>query len=183
MATIKNVAGQGFYCLAWDTAADEAKKGDKANITATLSKDGAAVAPLGDEEPVEIGNGVYWLNLTQAETDADALALIPVSTTANVVLDPVIINTVTLTDYRADLSTLVDFDPAADIAESNGVDSWTYQQLLRLIFAVLCGERMGGGAEGDKSFKVPGGNKSRVVVPTDLNGNTTADVTLDASEV
>ena len=37
----------------------------------------------------EISGGVYWYPLSQAETNAKALALIPVSGTANVLLSPV----------------------------------------------------------------------------------------------
>ena len=93
MAIIKNTAAQGLYVYAHDTAADAAKTGDAANITATISLDGAAAGATNDTNPTEIGGGVYWFALTQAETNAGALALVPVSATGDVVLDPIIVLT------------------------------------------------------------------------------------------
>lgn len=93
MAIIKNTASQGLYVYAHDTAADAAKTGDAANITATISLDGAAAGATNDVNPTEIGGGVYWFALTQAETNAGALALVPVSATGDVVLDPIIVLT------------------------------------------------------------------------------------------
>ena len=61
----KNVTGQGLYIYAHDTSADAAKTGDAANITATISKDGAAAAATNDTNPTEIGDGVYWFDLTE----------------------------------------------------------------------------------------------------------------------
>lgn len=89
----KNVSGQGLYVYAHDTSADEAKTGDAGNITANLSKDGAAQGATNDTNPTEIGGGVYWFDFTQAETNCDMLALIPESATADVALDPVLVST------------------------------------------------------------------------------------------
>lgn len=93
MAVLKNTTGQGLYVYAHDTAADAAKTGDAANITAKLSLDGGAYADTNDVNPTEIGRGVYWFALTQAETNAGALAMMPVSATADVVLDALLVLT------------------------------------------------------------------------------------------
>lgn len=93
MAIIRNTAGQGLYIYAHDIANDEPETGDAANITATISLDGAAPGPLTDVNPTEIAGGVYWFGLTQAEANAGALALVATSTTADVQIDPVLVLT------------------------------------------------------------------------------------------
>lgn len=93
MAIIRNTAGQGLYIYAHDIANDEPETGDAANITATISLDGAAPGPLTDVNPTEIAGGVYWFGLTQAEANAAALALVATSTTADVQIDPVLVLT------------------------------------------------------------------------------------------
>ena len=93
MSVLRNTSGQGLYVYAHDTTADAAKTGDAANITAKISLDGGAYADTNDLHPDEIGRGVYWFALTQAETDAGALALMPVSATAGIVLDALLVLT------------------------------------------------------------------------------------------
>jgi hypothetical protein len=93
----RNVAGQGIYLFAWDELACAPKTGDSANITGALSKDGGADAALGTANPTQIDAttmpGVYWQPLAQAETNAAMLAIFWKSTTANVIIDPVFIET------------------------------------------------------------------------------------------
>lgn len=86
----KNVASQGVYLYAHDTGADAPKTGDAANITGTISKDGAAAAALATTNPTEIGDGVYWQPLSQAETNADAIAVAWESSTSNIQIEPLI---------------------------------------------------------------------------------------------
>lgn len=117
MAIIKNTAGQGLYVYAHDVAADAAKTGDAANITATLSKDGAAGAATNDTNPTEIGGGVYWFDLTQAESNAGALALVPVSGTADVQIDPVLVLTQEVAiDSRASQTSVDDLPTNSELA-------------------------------------------------------------------
>ena len=51
------------------------KTGDRLNITAQISKDGGASAPLNQTNPAELDAtnqpGIYVFDLTQAETNAD----------------------------------------------------------------------------------------------------------------
>lgn len=101
MPIYKNVAGQKVPVYAWDdtTAAgtDPSKTGDAANITAEISKDGGASAAANDANPTELDAadhpGVYLFDLTQAETNADVIVITPVSTTSNILLDPIVIYT------------------------------------------------------------------------------------------
>jgi hypothetical protein len=81
----KNVAG-GIYLYA-------GKTGDAANITGNISKDGAAPAAFATTNPTEIGGGVYWQPLAQAETNCNSGAAYWSSTTAGVQIDPVFFST------------------------------------------------------------------------------------------
>lgn len=86
----KNTGSQKAYVFAYNKTTGSATTGDASNITATISKDGAATAATNDTNPTEIGGGVYAFDLTQAETNCDTLAIIAASATSNVVLAPLI---------------------------------------------------------------------------------------------
>jgi hypothetical protein len=79
----KNVASQKWVCFAFDETTNTAVTGDAANITAKISADGAAGVATNDTNPTEIEDGYYVFDLTQAETNADLLLLLPESSTAN----------------------------------------------------------------------------------------------------
>lgn len=80
----KNTEGQKWLVYAWNATNNTAVTGDAANITAKLSKDYGTLTALGDTNPTELETGFYLFDLTQAETDADDLYLVPVSGTVNV---------------------------------------------------------------------------------------------------
>src|SRR4051794_32664675 len=86
----KNAASQGVYLFAYDSTNNIPKTGDAGNIAGSISKDGGAPAPAAMAHPTEIGGGVYWQPLTQAETNANAVGLYWSSTTAGVQVDPLI---------------------------------------------------------------------------------------------
>ena len=99
MAIYKNVASQKLAVYAYDTSAGAAKTGDAANITAEISKDGAASAATNDANPTELDAtdhpGIYIFDLTQAETNADLVIVSAVSSTsADISIEPVIAYTV-----------------------------------------------------------------------------------------
>lgn len=89
----KNIAGQGLYLFAYDTVNNIAKTGDAANITASISKDGGSNAATATVNPTSIGGGIYWQPLSQAETNANAIAINWTSTTTGIQIDPVLILT------------------------------------------------------------------------------------------
>ena len=98
MPFYKSRAGQKIIVYAYDTANTTAKTGDAANITAYISLDGTtSTSATNDTNPTEIdatnAKGAYVFDLTLAESSADVLALIPVSGTADIQLDPVVIYT------------------------------------------------------------------------------------------
>lgn len=84
----KNVASQKIAVFAFDTTTSAPKTGDAANITAYISKDWGTVTALGDTSATEMdatnAKGWYLFDLTQAETNADALLVSGKSATANV---------------------------------------------------------------------------------------------------
>lgn len=97
MALYKNVASQKIAVYAYDTAADGPKTGDAANITAQISIDGGTTAATNDTNPTELdatdAPGIYLFDMTQAETNGDLIIISPVSATADIQLEPVIIYT------------------------------------------------------------------------------------------
>ena len=93
----KNVASQKVAVFAWDNAAGAAKIGDAANISAQISIDGGATAATDDAAPTELdatdAPGIYIFDMLQAETNGDLIVIVPVSSTSDIVLRPVIIYT------------------------------------------------------------------------------------------
>lgn len=86
----KNVASQKLVVFAFDSTTNLPKTGDAANITAYVSKDYGAVTVLGDTSATEMdatnAKGYYLFDLTQAETNGNALLFSAKSATANIVV-------------------------------------------------------------------------------------------------
>lgn len=80
----KNVASQKWTVFAFDETDNTAKTGDAANITATISIDGATAGTVIDTNPVEHSVGYYVFDISQAESNGDMLTIIPVSTTTSI---------------------------------------------------------------------------------------------------
>lgn len=97
MPFMKNAANQKVTVYAWDIVNDAPKTGDAANITAQISKDGAASAATNDTNPTELDStnhpGVYVFDMTQAESNANMLNITPKSSTTGVIIEPVTIYT------------------------------------------------------------------------------------------
>lgn len=91
----KNVANQKVMIYAYDTSNNVPLSGDASNITMYISKNGGSPVQSNDVNPTEIDpdnvTGVYYFELTQAETSADEWVGYPKTTTDNVQLEPVII--------------------------------------------------------------------------------------------
>lgn len=85
---LKNTASQKIALFAFDTSTGAPKTGDAAQITAYVNKDYAGATALGDTSATEISStnapGWYLFDLTQAETNADALLFSGKSTTGSV---------------------------------------------------------------------------------------------------
>jgi len=84
----KNTASQKIAVFAFDATTGLPKSGDAANITAYVSKDWGTVTVLGDTSATEMdatnAKGWYLFDLTQAETNADALLFSGKSSTSNI---------------------------------------------------------------------------------------------------
>lgn len=83
---LKNQASQKWRVFAFDRSTGTPVAGDAANITGKLTIDYAAPAAIVDTNPTEDadGNGYYWFDLTQGETNGDHLAVNCESTSPNV---------------------------------------------------------------------------------------------------
>lgn len=94
----KNVASQKVAVFAYDISTDTPKTGDQANITAQISRDGGGCSATNDANPTELdatnAKGIYIFDMTQAETSGDLVIISPVSATANIKIEPVILYTV-----------------------------------------------------------------------------------------
>lgn len=84
----KNVASQKIPVFVYDSTTGAPKTGDSANLTAYVSKDYGAVTVLGDTSATEMDStnakGWYLFDLTQSETNADALLFTGKSSTSNI---------------------------------------------------------------------------------------------------
>lgn len=118
----KNTASQKLAVYAYNSATGAPVSGDAANITGLISKDGGEAAATNDVNPAPSPTmaqaGVYYFDLTQAETNADLVVVSASSTTENVRIDPVIIEAITaatssaLATAQADLDVLTGSDGA-----------------------------------------------------------------------
>jgi hypothetical protein len=97
MAIWKNVTSQKVPIFAFDQVAGAAETGDAGNITAQISIDGGSSAAVTDTNPTELDAtnqaGVYLFDLTQAETNGNLIVITATSSTANVVIEPLILFT------------------------------------------------------------------------------------------
>jgi hypothetical protein len=101
----KNVASQKIQLVAWDTANGTFKTGDAANVTCCVNKGGAGAVALTDASAAEVdatnAPGVYEWDLAQAETNADQLSFSGKSTTADIIILPML-NVETLVKQTGD---------------------------------------------------------------------------------
>ena len=93
MALQKNIAGQKVAVFAWNSVDNAPETGDAANITAFISKNGAAGVATSNTNPAAATNmdGLYWFSLSQEETNTGLIAIYAVSATDNILIDPVVI--------------------------------------------------------------------------------------------
>ena len=84
----------------------------------------------------------------------------------------------TLSDYKADLTSLNDIT-VAEIVAGVADGSYDLQEMIRLIFAACCCKSTGGGSS-TLNFRDSGDAKNRITAVVDSNGNRTG-ITLDGS--
>jgi hypothetical protein len=85
---IRDAANQRWWVYAFDVSTGLPKTGDASNITATIFQNNGSSVGTDDTNPNELGNGFYTFDLTQAETAAHTITLIPVSSTENISVVP-----------------------------------------------------------------------------------------------
>lgn len=171
---LKNVASQKFYIFAYTAATGVAKTGDAANITAYLSKDGAAAAQTNDVNSTEMDatnmKGWYAFDAIQAETNAEMLILAPVSATAGVLIDPVQMPTMDATIGSRASQTSVDAGLPAT------VDGIAWLTMWKKLVAVLLGNT-DGNTTSVKEFLAQDGTTVEVMATIDGDGNRVIDLT------
>jgi len=122
----KNVANQKIAVFAFDSSTSLPKPGDAANITVYVDKDWAGCNVLGDTSATEIestnAKGWYLFDVTQAETNANALLFTGKSTTSNIVVVGQLIYTVpaNFTTQLIDSSGRVDVGAVSGTTQTAG---------------------------------------------------------------
>ena len=136
----KNVASQKVAVFAWDNSLGVEKTGDAANISAQISKDGAAPAATNDVAPTELdatdAPGVYLFDMLQAETNADLVVISPVSSTTDIVLRPVFIYTKAVATAVGAIADAVWDEAAADHVTA-GTFGFKIRSLVNYITIIL----------------------------------------------
>lgn len=117
-----NVASQKWVVFAFDATDGTPKTGDAANITAKIAKDDGTLTATNDTNPTELESGFYAFDLTQAETNAGKLHLVPVSATTDieVVACPAVLWTIPAN--FPDLGIETDGMVHSDVKEIEGAD-------------------------------------------------------------
>jgi hypothetical protein len=143
----------------------------------------AAIRTELDTNSAKLANPVPSVEEIRTEIDVNSIPLNATATTVQSNLDAPVSGCAT----SADIPTIPTAQENAtaivnEVIEDNGQGTtWTVKEFFRLVFAFMLGERSGGGTA-LKSFKTPGGTKTRVTLSTDGLGNTTAPHTLDAGD-
>jgi hypothetical protein len=186
------IRGQSYRVgfVAWNTGDGSPKTGDAANITVRIRKDGGTLTAA-TNNPVEVdatnAPGLYEIELTASEMDANTIEVVPKSTTTGVQctyctiltergrVDTTVSSRATAADVWSHSSrTLTSFGTLVnDVA--NAVWSYTIEASqsalawLRLVGAVLFGKRSVSG--GTESYRDWNDTKNRVVGSVDSSGN------------
>ena len=109
--------------FAFNRTTNVPQTGDALNITAKIAKDWAAAAATNDVNPTEVEDGYYLFDLTQAETNAKVLDLLPESSTADIQVVGVPGTIYTVTPNFSDLGVEAD----GDLTKVNTLDLHTAQ--------------------------------------------------------
>lgn len=183
----KNVAGQKIRMFAFDKTTGTPKTGDAANITCYVNKDWAGVTVLGDTSATEIdatnAAGYYLFDLTQAESNANALDFSAKSSTANIVLTPLLIYTfpASFTSFvTPDNAGIATINAVTDLAlDASSYDGKDFISVMKLMASAILG-KASGMATTTAVFRAVDDSKTRITATVDADGNRSA-VTLDAT--
>lgn len=196
MILLRNVADQFVDVYAWDGATGAPKTGDASNITGKIKIGTAAIASTNDTNPTELSStdmpGMYRFDLTQAETNALQITLYSKSSTANILIRPVVITTTyssaTLTSaIRTELSPELNFIDVAissratlsvsDITNHIVEGTLTVDNVLRILLAALAGKATEN-TNSYAAYRDVSDSKDRITATVDMYGNRTS-VTID----
>lgn len=142
-----------------------------AALDSEVSLDGAAFADC-TNEATEIGtSGIYYLDLTAAEMNADTVALRVQTSTSGAKTAPIIFYPEEVGDLRIDPATIM-----ATVVEG----TLTLTHTLRVMLAVLAGKASGLNTT-TAVFRDQADTKNRISATVDASGNRSAIGTIDGT--
>lgn len=188
MILFKNQAGQKIGIFVASRTTGNGLAGIGGTITPQISKDGGTFANLSDLTVTDRGNGFYFVNLSQAETNGDLLVVSATSTDADAVIRPVQISTgnaisdVNVVQISGDAAAADSAELLFDTTLGTGtVDGYNILEALRIILAYSVAKASGADADGATVvFRNVGDTKDRITMTVDQFGNRTT-VVLDAT--
>lgn len=188
MILFKNQASQkiGIYVASRTTGNGLASVGG--SLTVTISKDGGAFASLSDGTITDRGNGFYFVNLSQSETNADLIVVTATSSNSDAVIRPIELTTgnaiadVNVVQISGDSAAADSLELYFDSTLGTGtVDGYNIIEALRIIMAFAT-SKCSGATTGASTITIRdvADTKNRMVLTVDATGNRTA-VTIDAT--
>ncbi len=119
----KNVASQKILVFAFDETDNTPVTGDASNITCKIIKDYGSAVSLTDTSATELESGYYEFDISQTESNADVINVIPVSSTSDVQVIGVPATIFTVPQYFPDLG----IESDGDLAKVNTLNGHTAQ--------------------------------------------------------
>lgn len=164
---LKNTSGQGVYLFASNRTTGAGLAGDQANITGAISKDGASENAFATANPTNIGGGLYWQPLSQAETNCNVFGMRWASATTDILIEPL----VGFTDQGRIDATITSRAPSST-ALSNA--TWTDAKAVFIDAAIS--SRMA-----TFTYTAPSTPPTVVEIRTEMDANSTKLANLDAA--
>ena len=143
----KNLSNQKIYVYVYNKVTGEPVTGAASAITGKASKDGAAFSAL-TNTPSELEGGIYYISLSQAETNADAIAVIFTSSNATYAAAPQIFYT---SDSVATVSLASTGLDAVSVTMPSG-PATTFREMLVLLYERYFGKSEISAAGGIKVY-------------------------------
>ena len=150
-----------------------------ADLDSQVSKDGGTFAACTSEATeIATASGMYYLDLTSTEINADTVAIIVKTSTAGAKTTPIVMYPVEDADIPVNVKVM-----AASVIDSIHDEIFegtlTFRQIIRILLAALAGKSTGGGTTSLK-FRDNADGKDRISATVDSSNNRTG-MTLDGS--
>lgn len=147
-----------------------------AALDSEVSKDGGTFADLTAEATeIATASGMYFLDLTATEMNADTVAIIVKTTTTGAKTTPIVLYPAETGDITVN-ATAMSAGVVDQIIDDVVEGSLTLRQIVRIMLAALAGKTTGGGL----NFRNNADTVNRIVATVDASNNRTA-ITLDGT--